>query len=46
VPVRQDPPGSRCEVERLIREAITVHVESLRAHGESVEPPSAVAATS
>jgi predicted RNase H-like HicB family nuclease len=27
------------EVERLIREAIPLHVESLRAHGEPVPPP-------
>jgi len=27
------------EVERLIREAIALHVESLRAHGEPVPPP-------
>jgi predicted RNase H-like HicB family nuclease len=33
------------EVERLIREAIALHVESLRVHGEPVPPPSAVAAT-
>jgi predicted RNase H-like HicB family nuclease len=33
------------EVERLVREAITLHLESLRAHGEPVPPPSAVAAT-
>ena len=33
------------EVERLIREAITLHVESPRAHGEQVPPPSAVATT-
>jgi predicted RNase H-like HicB family nuclease len=31
------------EVERLIREAIPLHVESLRAHGEPVPPPSPVA---
>jgi predicted RNase H-like HicB family nuclease len=33
------------EVERLIREAVALHVESLRAHGEPALPPSAVAAT-
>jgi predicted RNase H-like HicB family nuclease len=33
------------EVERLIREAVALHVESLRVHGEPVPPPSAVAAT-
>ena len=27
------------EVERLIREAIPLHVESLRAHSEPVPPP-------
>jgi predicted RNase H-like HicB family nuclease len=31
------------EVERLIREAIPLHIESLRAHGEPVPPPSTVA---
>ncbi|HWD45953.1 MAG TPA: type II toxin-antitoxin system HicB family antitoxin [Actinomycetota bacterium] len=33
------------EVERLIREAIPRHIESLRAHGEPVPPPSTVATT-
>ena len=33
------------EVERLIREAIPLHIESLRAHGEPVPPPSTVATT-
>jgi predicted RNase H-like HicB family nuclease len=33
------------EVERLIREAIPLHVESLRAHGESVPPPQTRART-
>jgi predicted RNase H-like HicB family nuclease len=33
------------EVERLIREAIVLHLESLRAHGDPIPPPSAVAAT-
>lgn len=28
------------EVEQLMREAIALHIESLRAHGESVPPPS------
>jgi predicted RNase H-like HicB family nuclease len=32
-------------VERLIREAIPLHIESLRAHGEPVPPPSTVATT-
>ena len=31
------------EVERLIREAIALHIESLRAHGDPVPPPSTVA---
>ena len=31
------------EVERLIREAISLHIESLRAHGDPVPPPSTVA---
>jgi len=30
------------EVERLIREAIPLHIESLRAHGDPVPPPSTV----
>lgn len=33
------------EVEQLMREAIRLHVESLREHGEPVPPPSAAAAT-
>ena len=33
------------EVERLVREAIGLHLESLRAHGEPVPRPSTVAAT-
>ena len=33
------------EVERLIREAIPLHIESLRAHGEPVPPPTTVATT-
>jgi predicted RNase H-like HicB family nuclease len=33
------------EVERLISEAVALHLESLRAHGEPVPPPTAVAAT-
>jgi len=33
------------EVERLIREAVPLHIESLRAHGEPVPPPSTVATT-
>ena len=31
------------EVERLIREAIPLHIESLRVHGDPVPPPSTVA---
>jgi predicted RNase H-like HicB family nuclease len=31
------------EVERLIREAIPLHIESLRARGDPVPPPSTVA---
>ena len=31
------------EVERLVREAIRLHIESLRAHGDPVPPPSTVA---
>jgi predicted RNase H-like HicB family nuclease len=34
---------SREEVERLIREAIEAHLESLRAHGEPVPEPSSIA---
>jgi predicted RNase H-like HicB family nuclease len=37
--------GTIEEVERLIREAIVLHLESLRAHGDPIPPPSAVAAT-
>jgi predicted RNase H-like HicB family nuclease len=33
------------EVERLIREAIVLHIGSMRAHGEPVPTPSVVAAT-
>ncbi len=32
---------SREEAETLIREAIALHIESLREHGESVPPPAA-----
>jgi predicted RNase H-like HicB family nuclease len=35
--------GSVAEVEQRIREAIRLHVESLRAHGEPVPQPSAAA---
>ena len=31
------------EVERLVREAISLHIESLRAHGDPVPPPTTVA---
>ncbi len=34
---------SRQEVEQLIAEAIAVHVESLREHGEPVPEPSSTA---
>ena len=37
--------GTIEEVEQLIREAIVLHLESLRAHGDPIPPPSAVAAT-
>ncbi len=33
------------EVEQLIREAVPAHVESLRAHGEGVPPPTTAAVT-
>ena len=33
------------EVESLIRQAIELHLDSLRAHGDPVPPPSAVATT-
>lgn len=33
------------EVQQLMAEAIRLHIESLRAHGEPVPEPSAVAAT-
>jgi predicted RNase H-like HicB family nuclease len=32
---------TRKEVEQLIREAIALHIESMREHGEPVPPPSA-----
>jgi predicted RNase H-like HicB family nuclease len=37
--------SSPAEVEQLMREAIELHIESLRAHGEPVPRPSAAAAT-
>jgi predicted RNase H-like HicB family nuclease len=33
------------EVESLMRDAIVLHIDSLRSHGEAVPPPSAVAVT-
>ena len=36
---------NRAEVETLIREAIPLHIESLREHGEPVPPPAASVAT-
>ncbi len=36
---------TREEVEEMIREAVGLHVESLRIHGETVPKPAAVAAT-
>jgi predicted RNase H-like HicB family nuclease len=37
--------SSREEVERLIKEAIDLHIESLREHGEEVPPPTSAAGT-
>ena len=37
--------ATAAEVEELMRDAIRLHVESLRAHGEPVPTPSAAAAT-
>ena len=34
---------TRAEVEQLIREAIEMHIESLRQHGEPVPAPSSTA---
>jgi predicted RNase H-like HicB family nuclease len=34
---------TRAEVEQLIREAIELHIESLREHGEPVPAPSSLA---
>lgn len=36
---------TRAEVERLIREAIDAHIESLREHGEAVPEPSSTVGT-
>jgi predicted RNase H-like HicB family nuclease len=35
--------STREEVERLIHEAIELHIESLREHGEPVPPPTSAA---
>jgi predicted RNase H-like HicB family nuclease len=35
--------ATREEVERLIHEAIELHIESLREHGEPVPPPTSAA---
>jgi predicted RNase H-like HicB family nuclease len=35
--------ATREEVERLIHEAIQLHIESLRKHGEPVPPPTSAA---
>lgn len=37
--------ATREEVERLIKEAIDRHIESLREHGEEVPPPTSAADT-
>ena len=37
---------SRDEVEKLIREAVTLHLDALRAAGDPIPEPSAVGATS
>ncbi len=37
--------ATREEVEELMAEAVRLHLENLRAHGETVPEPSAVAAT-
>lgn len=36
---------SRDEVEQLIAEAVPLHIQSLREHGEVVPPPSATGST-
>ena len=33
--------SSRAEVERLIREAIPLHLDAMREHGEEIPPPTA-----
>jgi predicted RNase H-like HicB family nuclease len=35
--------ATREEVERLIHEAIELHIESLREHGEPIPPPTSAA---
>jgi predicted RNase H-like HicB family nuclease len=37
--------ATRKEVERLIQEAIELHIENLRDHGERVPPPTSAAGT-
>ncbi len=37
--------ASRDEVERLMKEAIDLHIESLRKHGEDIPPPTSAAGT-
>ncbi|MGO9760648.1 MAG: type II toxin-antitoxin system HicB family antitoxin [Solirubrobacteraceae bacterium] len=37
--------STRKEVERLIQEAIELHIESLREHDEPVPPPTSAAGT-
>jgi predicted RNase H-like HicB family nuclease len=37
--------ATRKEVERLIHEAIELHIETLREHGEPVPPPTSAAGT-
>lgn len=36
---------TREEVDRLIREAVALHLDGLRAAGETIPPPAAVATT-
>jgi predicted RNase H-like HicB family nuclease len=36
---------TREEVEKLIHEAVELHIESLREHGEPVPPPTSAAST-
>jgi predicted RNase H-like HicB family nuclease len=37
--------GSRDEVETLIAEAIPLHIQSLREHGEPIPPPTVIGST-